>query len=237
MLGLILVTPRALLTLTALAASLARCGGTIPLDVDVGPVSFDVDAARVTLPPSWRGMSTVPTVACSATLPCDAMAGALTLRCAASRCDPDPATFDLAAQDAIDLGAYVPQWEAVRGELDTLEVASVRFTAAASGYRGPGPAVDVYWGPASATAIGSDGVRRLGRVPALMLDAQGRARGELEADRAGLDAFGAHLLHTSSRFRVFARVAVDLAPGDPLPAGRVAVQLEVTVHAERRVVR
>lgn len=228
---------RALLVSVLLAASQTRCGGTIPLDVDVGPVAFDIDTSRITVPPAWQGMSTVPATACSAAAPCASPAGSLTLHCAASRCDPDPVMFDLSPQDPLDVGAYVPQWDVVRAEVDTLQVTALRFDALATSYRGPAPDLDVYWGPASATAIVSDGVRHLGRVAAVRLDAQGHARGDLVADRAGLDAFAGHLLHTSSRFRVFARVGIDLAPGDPLPGGRLSVRLEIAVHAERRVVR
>ena len=35
----------------------------------------------------------------------------------------------------------------------------------------------------------------------------------------------------------FARAAVDLAPGAPLPAGRASIQLRLTVRAETRLLR
>ena len=116
-----------------------------------------------------------------------------------------------------------------------ITVARAQWQAAAMGLRNPVGPIEIYWGPESATGPAGDGARRLGTVPAITFDAQGNAAGEVALDPQGNATLSEHLLRASRRFRVFARAAVDLAPGAPLPAGRASIQLRLSVRAETRL--
>lgn len=214
----------------------AACADDVPVEVPVGPLTFAVDVASLTLPANLRQNGLVARVPCSAAVRCPAVAP-LTLRCVANTCDPDPIAIDLAVMDPIDLGAWSTVFSAVSGNVSKVTVARAQWQAAAMGLRTPVGPIELYWGPESATGIAADGARRLGTVPTLAFDAAGNAAGEVLLDAAGNAALSDHFLRVSRRFRVFARASVDLAPGGALPAGRASIQLRLTVRAETRLLR
>ena len=224
------------LRLLFIVFGLAACSDDVPLDLSVGPVGFDVDASRITLPATLQSSGTVARVPCSSALPCPNLgAGAPTLQCVASACDPGPFAFDLGVMNAIDLSAYSSVVATLSDNVRQITITQMSWQAAAMGLRVPVGPVEVYWGPESASGIASDGVRRLGRIPTLAFSAAGTASGNVELDAAGNAALSTHFLHTSRRFRLFARATVDLAPGGPLPAGRASIQVRMNVRVETRV--
>lgn len=226
------------LTLAPLSLLAAGCSGGVPIDVAVGPVGFDVDTARIAIPAMYQSSGSFARLACGASARCPSLGtGAPALRCASGVCDPDPFTFDLGVMNAIDLGAYSPQLAAVSGNVDSITVTQMSWQAAAAGLRVTVGPVDLFWGPESASGVGSDGVRHLGRLPVLQFPASGTASGDVALDADGNAALSEHLLRVSRRFRVFARAAVDLRPGGPLPAGRASIQVRMTVRAETRLLR
>lgn len=218
------------------AFCLAGCSDDVPLDLAVGPVGFEVDASRITLPTALQSSGAVARVPCSAALACPNLgAGSPSLQCVSGACDPAPFAFDLGVMNAIDLSAYSSVLTTLGDNVRQIAITQMSWQAAAMGLRVPVGPVEVYWGPESASGIASDGVRRLGRIPTLAFSATGTAAGNVELDAAGNAALSDHFLHTSRRFRLFARATVDLSPGGPLPAGRASIQVRMNVRVETRV--
>lgn len=224
------------LRLLPLLLAAGACADDVPVEIPVGPLTFAVDVSSINVPAPLRQNGSVARVPCSASSPCPA-AAPLTLRCVAGACDPAPVVIELGVMDPIDLGAWSSVFSTVASNVSKITVARAQWQAAAMGLRAPVGPVELYWGPESATGAAADGVRHLGTVPALAFDTQGNAAGEVGLDAAGNAALSDHLLRASRRFRVFARAAVDLAPGAPLPAGRASIQLRLTVRAETRLLR
>lgn len=222
------------LRLLPLALALAGCSDEVPIEVPVGPLTFTVDVSSINVPAALRESGSVARLACGPTAACPA-AAPFTLRCVSGACDPDPVAIELGVMDPIDLGAWSTAFNAVGSNVSQITVARAQWQAAAMGLRNPVGPVEIFWGTESATGPTADGARRLGTVPAITFDAQGNAAGEVALDPMGNATLSTHLLRTSRRFRVFARAAVDLAPGAPLPAGRASIQLRLSVRAETRL--
>ncbi len=207
------------------------CGDALPLDANLGPFVYEVDLARITLPEPWRSGTTLAALSCQSPAQCPTLGpGAPALRCTAGLCDPDPFPFDLSMPEAIDLSTSVPGLESLGGSLQSVTITTVRYagrSASASVAVGP---TDLYWGPESASGIGSDGVRLLARVPVLRVDRTGALDGTVSPNPDGAAALSQHLTRTSRRFRIFARAAVDLTPRGALPAGRASVSVQLSVR-------
>jgi hypothetical protein len=214
---------------SVLVVALLGCTDGVPVDVNVGPVSFDVDVARISLPANLQGSGVVARVPCLPGNQCLSLGvGAPVLRCIAGACDPDPVAIDLAAMNAIDLGTYSAQLGVLGDAIRTISVTEMTWQVVATGLRVPVASVEIFWGPETASGISSDGVRRLGRIPTIA----GSSSGSVALDMAGNAGLSSHLLRVSRRFRLFTRAAVDLSPGGPLPAGRASIQVRMRVRAE-----
>ncbi len=216
----------------------AGCSGGVPIDVGVGPLGFDVDASRITVPAGFQSSGTLARVPCGAGAQCPSLApSGLTLQCVGGACDPAPYTFDLGIMNVVDLTAYSSELGTIGSNLQSVTIAQMSWQASAAGLRVPVGPIEVFWGPESSTGIGSDGVRRLGRIPVIQFTPAGAASGDVELDAAGNAALSSHLLNTSRRFRLFARATIDLVAGGALPAGRASIQVRMRVHAETRLLR
>lgn len=214
-----------------LLALSAGCGDALPLDANLGPFVYEVDLARITLPEAWRSGSTLAALPCQSPNQCPALGpGAPTLRCTAGLCDPDPYAFELSMPEAIDLSTSVPGLDALGGSLQSVTITTVRYAGRSSSASVSVGPTDLYWGPESASGIGSDGVRLLARIPVLRVDRTGALDGTVTPTADGAAALSQHLTRTSRRFRIFARASVDLAPRGPLPAGRASVSVQLSVR-------
>ena len=220
--------------LSAAAIVLAGCSGDVPIDVNVGPLSFDVDVSRIAVPAALQASGSIARVPCAAASTCPSTPG-LALRCAAGSCDPDPVTIDLSS--VVDLSTYSSELGTLGDNLSSIGVSAMSWQATAAGLRIPVGPIDVYWGPEAASGVGSDGVRKLGTIPVIRFDGVNTAHGDIALDAAGNAALSNHLLNVSRRFRFFARASVDLVPGGALPAGRASMQVRMRVHAESTLLR
>lgn len=219
------------------AAALAGCGDAVPLDTTVGPFAYEVDLARITLPEPWRAGAILPGIACQSAAQCPSLGtSGPTVRCNNNLCDPDPFGFDLALPNAIDLNADVPGLDALGGAVESVTITAVRYAARGAAVSVPVGPVEIYWGPESASGIGSDGVHLLARLPSLRVDTTGSVDGTLAPSAAGAASLSQHLTRTARRFRLFARAAVDLAPRGALPAGRATVSVQLSVRVTSQLV-
>lgn len=220
--------------LSIAAIALVGCSGGVPIDVSVGPLSFDVDVSRIAVPPSLQSSGAITRIACSVSSMCPSAPG-LALQCVAGACDPDPIAFDLSS--VVDLSTYSSELSTVGANLSSIYVSAMSWQGSTTGLRVPVGPIEVFWGPEAASGVGSDGVRKLGTIPVIRVDASGMSSGEIALDAAGNAALSNHLLNVSRRFRFFARALVDLAPGGALPAGRASLQVRMRVHAESMLLR
>jgi len=223
--------PRALGLVACLLALGSGCGDAVPIDANLGPFTYEVDLARISLPEGWRAGASLPGLACSPSMACPSLGpGAPAVRCTTNLCDPDPFTFDLSAPNVIDLASAVPGLDALSGSVDRVQITSLRYAVGGPAVSVPIGPVELYWGPESASGISSDGVHLVARIPVLRVESSGAVNGSVAPIGPGAEALSVHLTRTSTRFRLFARAAVDLAPRGPLPAGRASVSVQLSVR-------
>ncbi|MBL8602925.1 MAG: hypothetical protein JNK72_13455 [Myxococcales bacterium] len=218
--------------------ALAGCGGEVPVEVDAGPFTFEVDGNRIALPTAWRNGGTVASPACAAASDCPALGpDAPAVRCDAGRCVAEPFRFELATPGVIDLTSYAPSLSALGNVLDSVTVTAIRYDARATAASFAAGPVELFWGPESASSLRSDGVQALGTVPDLRFQAGQSTRGAVAVDPRGSAALGQYILQNSRRFRVFARAAVRVAPGAPVPSGQASIAVTVSLRAVGDFVR
>jgi hypothetical protein len=221
----------------ACAAFLALgCDGTISVTFATGPQELEVSADGL-LPLELQddASGTIAMVECGPMGMCPPT-DRVTLTCEAGFCDPAPKTLAAPVGEVVDVDDLLAETREVGLRVvDSYDVEEVSYDVQLNTLSVPTTEIEVFWGPEAATAIDESlGVRRFGTVPAI---AAGQTRsGQVIIDPEGEAALSEYLVEGGARIRFFARTVVDLDPGDPFPAGRVRVAVNVRVRAVGSVV-
>ncbi len=227
-------SPRLVLALacvSALAATVVGCNNTVVVQLMSGPQTFELSAAAIDVPAELRDGANLMSLPCP-TGECPSTAE-LPLSCAGGVCDPDPVTLSAPVGDVIDFDVLLREASTLLRFVDAIEIARVQYSASPNSLTVDVPDIEIYWGPEGAAGIDAPGVSRLGTIPALPA---GTARdGDMIIDGAGSAALSDHVVGVSRRVRFFARTAVDLRPGGPVPGGGATVTVNLTVRAIGRI--
>lgn len=159
--------------------------------------------------------------------PSDVTAGGYTIQfqCQASLCDPVPFYVDGTAA-SVDFSALSSTYVKVLSHVE-LKAADYQITQNSLNFAME--PIEIYWGSAGATAWNSSGTHLLGTVP--MISAMQTGEGSIQLDSAGNAALTSYLAGTSKQVKLFYRTRLDLAPGEPIPAGSVSVRMIFTIKA------
>ncbi|MCS6799204.1 MAG: hypothetical protein NZ898_11875 [Myxococcota bacterium] len=213
-------------------ACLPGCDDAASVAFETGELELRLSSADVEVPPSLRtGEGRLSELPCGPMGMC-ASAGSLVLECDAGRCDPAPLVFASPVGGVVDVGELAGDLEGLFAELDGIEVTAVRYAVVANTLTVDVPDVELLWGGEGAVDVGPD-TPRLGVVPAVA--ARTTPSGEAPLDEAGVQGLSMHLVGVSRRVRFFARTAVDLEPGGPLPGGELQATVTVSLRAYGRL--
>jgi hypothetical protein len=224
----------------ALAATLVTgtvACGPVYVDVPVSTGEFVVNASGVTVPDPLRdpATNTLRSVPCMTDANCPQVPGvAAPVRCVANACDPDPIPADVST--VVDLSSN-EQIRRFGSGLTRVLIARAEYTAASSGFRNAVGPTDLRWGAESVANFDADGAQAFDTLPVIEVADGQTAQGEVTLDAAGVAALSDYLATTSLRIRVFARPRIDLAPGGPLPAGQISLQMRLTVRIQGQLTR
>ena len=165
-------------------------------------------------------------------VPCDAMACPTTaeapVTCVSGVCDPEPMTVSEPVGDPIDLDELAGDLDDVIGRIDSLEILEIQFQIQRNTLTIPVEEVEIFWGPAGAASVDSEGVQRLGVVPAIL--AGQVFEGAVMLDEAGAEGFTDYYEDVAHRYRFFIRSGTDLMPGGAYPEGELAVAVTMRVR-------
>jgi hypothetical protein len=222
--------------LPTLALAFAACAVPGSVTLTAGPLDVRVDAAALGLPAALRedGPSgpTLRAIPCGGAAPACPDGGAdVTLECAAGVCDPAPLTLAVPVGDVIDLRALPGDLSGVLSRLDRVTLQRIAVAVRANTLNVPLGEVEVFWAPEGSDDVLSD--RRVAVLPPLPAGAV--MAGEPAIDAVGNETLSAHLVGTSTRFRLLARTRLDFAPGGQFPTGALALDVVVTAKAEGAV--
>lgn len=223
--------------LLATGGLLAACDDTVVVQLQTGPQRFEVSASALALPAALEDASsgTIASVPCGPMGMCPSSAS-VAITCEAGVCDPAPRTLSGPVGDVVDVDVLASEARSLLRRVDTIEVVEASYQVGANSLTVDLPETEVFWGPEGAADVDpAMGVVRLGVVPPL--PAGSVDPGTVALDPVGVAALSDYLVGTSRRVRFFARTRVDLAPGDPFPAGSAAVLMDLRVRITGSLVR
>lgn len=225
----------------SLALVLGSCNGSITfrstidyaVDLDMYSMSFTNSGlapnntiSSVTCTPGTAGDTFCQAIADGANSNND-----IVVKCnAMSRCDPEPyrLVVDLGVQDLVDLTtAHV----SVLDHLELIDVDAIRDTNTTNF---DVPASELRWGSESASVANlTSSTQQLATVPAMPHASTGPL--DITVNAASLDALDTYVRNTSPKIRLFLVTSIDLAPGQALPAGDIAMTVGLIIRASGRL--
>lgn len=223
----------------AVVGLLAACDNSVVVQLQTGPQSFQVSSAELMLPDALRdtsgGSARIASLSCPSGL-CPTST-AVPIACEAGVCNPAPRTVSVPLGDVVDFDVLTAGARDVIRYVDAIEILDATYDISMNTLTLDLPAIEVYWGPASAVDVDpAMGVRQLGVVPAIA--AGSAVGGSVLLDPDGVITMSDYLVTTSPRqVRFFARTAVDLEPGGPFPEGSLQATVNLRVRVSGSVVR
>lgn len=212
--------------------AVSGCDGTIKIKIKTPPdaLHLEINEADLALPPELADGAEVASIPCGDPGECPPAIGDQELSCVDSVCDPDPLLLVLPVGDVIDFEQLNTELRQVAGNITAIHIDFVRYTVSRSDLNVSLAPVELAWGPAQATDFSSPGVTSLGRITQWTAGAN-----DVDLDDSGVDALSDFLVHTSRQVRMFGRTELDLDPGQPLPQGAVAADLQIAITVTGRV--
>ncbi|MCA9528526.1 MAG: hypothetical protein KC543_00160 [Myxococcales bacterium] len=209
-------------SLLVAAASAGCLNAGAELGVSAG-IDLQLDPNDV--PAALRDGDHLRSLACSQAAPCPSAPG-LAVSCTGGACDPGPIEV-VVPTGPIDVDSQLSGQGSslIKG----ISIDEARFRVDANTLTVDLPPSEVWWGPPSATGPSeAQGAHLLARLPAIPAGVQ--LAGDATLVPAGNMALEAYLAEPPRNLQLFVRGAVDVDPGDPVPAGRLEVSLELRVH-------
>lgn len=221
------------------ALMLAACDDTVVVQLQTGPLPFELGTSGLALPDALRDDSgaepVIATVSCGPMGMCPSTA-AVPITCEAGVCDPAPRTLSAPIGDVVDVDVLASEARSLLGRVHTIEVLEASYVIASNSITVDVPEIEVFWGPEGATDVDpAMGVVRLGVVPPIA--ARSSLPGMLTLDAEGVGALSDYLVGTSRRVRLFARTRIDLVPGGAYPSGGMEMSVDLRVRITGSITR
>jgi hypothetical protein len=217
----------------AMAMSTSACDDSVVIVVQTGARPVGVDLGTLTVPDELRdeqdGQARLVTIPCGPSMMCPSI-DLLPITCEESVCDPAPKTMSMPIGEVVDIDTLAAEARGFLRHVEAIEILEARYEIQSNTLTTEIPAVEIFWGPESATEVDpSMGVVALGVLAAI--PAGSLEPGTIALDPGGVEALSDYLVWTSRRVRLLARTTVDLSPGDVIPEGA----LDATVDLRLRI--
>ncbi len=221
------------LSLLTIALATSACDDSVVFVVQTGGRPVDVDLGTLMVPNELRdeqeGQARFVTVPCGPAMSCPSTES-FPITCEQSVCDPAPVTISTPIGDVVDVEALAADARGLLRHVDAIEILEARYEIQSNTLTTEIPAVEIFWGPESATEVDpAMGVVVLGVLAAIPAGAT--EPGTVNLDAGGVAALSDYLVSTSRRVRLLARATLDLSPGGVIPEGA----LEATVDLRLRI--
>lgn len=212
--------------------ALLGCDGTVSATFSAGD-SFQLGAAELGVPATYQTMDqTVPSYSC-ATVACPDVG--VPVSCVADVCDPEPIVIDTPVGGVIDMDMYIANLDTPYSQINSIEILDAKYNIVDNTVTFGTSPVAIHWAPAGAvSADPAMGAQLLGTVPAIAAMQSGM--GQVDLDAGGNAALSDYLSNVQGQIKLFATMEVDLAPGDPFPAGGMTVEVVLTVRVTGQLV-
>jgi len=212
--------------------AVSGCDGTIKIKIETPPdaLHLEINEADLALPPEIADGANVASISCGDAGGCPPAVGDQEFSCVESVCDPDALLLVLPVGDVIDFEQLNTELRQVAGNITAIHIDFVRYTVLRSDLNVPLAPVELAWGPAQATDFSSPGITSLGRITQWTVGVN-----DVDLNDSGVDALSDFLVHTSRQVRLFGRTELDLDPGQALPQGAVAADLQIAITVTGRV--
>lgn len=213
-------------------ASVVGCDPAIKIKIETPPdaLHFEISDVDLVLPTEFADGTQVASVPCGDSNGCPPALGDQEFSCVDGVCDPDALLLVLPVGDVIDFEQLNTELRQVAGNITAIRIDFVRYNVLQGDLNVTLAPVDLVWGPAQSTDLSSPGITPLGRItqwsPGLH---------DVDLNESGVAALSDFLVHTSRQVRMFARTELDLDPGQPLPQGAVAADLQIAITVTGRV--
>jgi hypothetical protein len=216
-----------------LGAGLAGCGalssvGTITFDLPSQSFSFDTSSSMWKAPPA-----SFPSVTCGAGQMvadcCQAPANctATPLACAGGVCVLE---FPINVSQTINLKMQVPALSSLSGQtLAKISISQVTYTIAST-MNVDLPPIDVFIAPSNVTSSSDPAAQKFGTIPSS--PAGMTTSGNMTLDPNGGAVFSQYATAFSTPFNFIAHTTMIVAPGSPVPSGRVDATVGGKVSAK-----
>jgi hypothetical protein len=223
------------------ALVLPGCDDTVVVQLRTGPRSGELGVAELALPAELRedtagGASRIASYPCGPTAICPTVGADLAIACEAAICDPAPHVVTVALGEVIDVDVLAADARDLLRQVDAIEVIAASYAVASNTLTVDVEPVEIAWAPESDVdpEAGPELVT-LGVIPRIGAGAMESGALVLEPD--GVARLSAHLVGRSRRMRLFARMAVDLAPGGAYPEGALEGSVDLEMRITGSVVR
>lgn len=217
---------------TGVLLLVAACDGTVDITIETAPdaLSFEVRDTDIEIPDELRDGVEIARVSCGDSLPCPSMLGDQSFACSNGLCDPERTVIVVPLGDVIDFEQLSSELREVAGHIEAIQIDFVRYNVTQNDLNVPLEPLEIAWGPADATDLTSPGVLPFGRIEQWSLGVN-----NVDLHEEGIGALSDYLVHTSRQIRLFGRTAFDLAPGQPLPLGAIATDMQLAITVTGRL--
>lgn len=202
----------------------------VTVETPADALHFEVRDTDLALPEELRAGGSVATLSCDDTQPCPPMLGDWGFACVDSACDPNPLPIVLPVGEVIDFEQLNSELREIVRDIESIQIDFVRYNVTQNDLTVPIDPVELAWGPAQATDFSSTGVFPLGRIEQWSL-----GENDVDLHEQGVNALSDFLVHTSRQIRVFARTQVDITPGQQIPLGAIATDLQLSITVTGRL--